>query len=170
MSEIRFDDRVAIVTGAGGGLGREYALRWAQLGSKVLGNDFGGSPDGSGGSETPARSVVSEIEKAGGVAAASAETVDTPEGGRAIVEQALDLWGRVAVLVVAGGLATRLGFAGPKGLFPFGPITDRTLFELQAQKLRRVRERCGKPVPWYVMTSPETDAPTRAFFAENGNL
>ena len=75
MSEIRFDERVAIVTGAGGGLGREYALLLAQRGAKVLVNDFGGSPDGSGGSETPARSVVSEIEKAGGVAAASAETV-----------------------------------------------------------------------------------------------
>ena len=78
--------------------------------------------------------------------------------------------GRVAVLVVAGGQATRLGFAGPKGLFPIGPVTDRTLFELQAQKLRRVGKRCGRPVPWYVMTSPETDGPTRAFFDENENL
>jgi len=105
MSEIRFDERVAIVTGAGGGLGREYALLLSQRGAKVLVNDFGGSPDGSGGSAAPAQSVVSEIEKAGGVAAASAETVDTPEGGRAIVEQALDLWGRVDVLVNNAGIA-----------------------------------------------------------------
>lgn len=78
--------------------------------------------------------------------------------------------GRVGVLVVAGGQATRLGFAGPKGLFPIGPVSDRSLFELQAQKLRRVRERCGAPLPWYVMTSPATDAPTRAFFAEREHL
>lgn len=73
--------------------------------------------------------------------------------------------GRVAVLVVAGGQGTRLGFDGPKGSFPIGPISDRTLFELQAQKLRGARRRWGVPIPWYVMTSPATDAPTRAFFA-----
>ena len=78
--------------------------------------------------------------------------------------------GRVGVLVVAGCQATRLGFPGPKGLFPIGPVSERTLFELQAQKLQRVRRRCGTAVPWYVMTSPATDAPTREYFAERGNL
>ncbi len=73
--------------------------------------------------------------------------------------------GRVAVLVVAGGQATRLGFPGPKGAFPIGPVSERTLFEIQAQKIRRLRERFGRAVPWYVMTSPATDAPTRDFFA-----
>lgn len=77
---------------------------------------------------------------------------------------------RVGVLVVAGGQATRLGFAGPKGRFPIGPLSGRSLFELQAQKLRRVRARCGAPLPLYVMTSPATDAPTRAFFAEHDHL
>jgi UDP-N-acetylglucosamine/UDP-N-acetylgalactosamine diphosphorylase len=75
--------------------------------------------------------------------------------------------GRVAVMVVAGGQGTRLGFPGPKGLFPLGPVTGRTLFELQAQKLRAARRRWGVPIPWCVMTSPATDAPTRAFFAEH---
>ena len=74
--------------------------------------------------------------------------------------------GRVAVVVVAGGQATRLGFPGPKGLFPIGPITERSLFELQAQKLRRLAVRYGRPLPWYVMTSPSTDAPIRAFFKQ----
>lgn len=73
--------------------------------------------------------------------------------------------GRVAVLVVAGGQATRLGFAGPKGLFPVGPITSRTLFEQQAQKIRGLRRRYGKALPWYVMTSGATDAATRQGFA-----
>src|SRR5690606_25734466 len=58
------------------------------------------------------------------------------------------------------------GFPGPKGLFPLGPATGRTLFELQAQKLRRARARYGVPIPWCVMTSPATDAATHAFFAE----
>lgn len=78
--------------------------------------------------------------------------------------------GRVGVLVVAGGQATRLGFAGPKGAFPLGPISQRSLFEIQAQKLRRVRARCGQAVPWYVMTSAATDAPTREFFAAHRNF
>ena len=72
--------------------------------------------------------------------------------------------GRVAAMVVAGGQATRLGYAGPKGLFPIGPVTQRSLFELQAQKLRGLARRYGRRVPWYVMTSDATDAQTRAFF------
>jgi UDP-N-acetylglucosamine/UDP-N-acetylgalactosamine diphosphorylase len=72
--------------------------------------------------------------------------------------------GRAAVCVVAGGQATRLGFDGPKGTYPLGPVTRRSLFELQAQKHRGLRRRHGRPLPWYVMTSPATDAETRAFF------
>lgn len=74
--------------------------------------------------------------------------------------------GRVAAMVVAGGQGTRLGFDGPKGLFPLGPVTGRTLFELQSQKIRGARRRWNAPIPWYVMTSPATDAATRAFFRE----
>jgi UDP-N-acetylglucosamine/UDP-N-acetylgalactosamine diphosphorylase len=78
--------------------------------------------------------------------------------------------GRVAAMVVAGGQGTRLGFEGPKGSFPLGPATGRTLFELQAQKLHAARRRYGAAIPWYVMTSPATDGPTRAFFAEHGSF
>ncbi|HEY8154168.1 MAG TPA: UDPGP type 1 family protein [Myxococcota bacterium] len=81
------------------------------------------------------------------------------EGGEAALRA-----GRVAAVVVAGGQATRLGYDGPKGLFPIGPVTQRSLFELQAQKLRGLARRYGKRVPWYVMTSEATDAATRAFF------
>jgi UDP-N-acetylglucosamine/UDP-N-acetylgalactosamine diphosphorylase len=73
-------------------------------------------------------------------------------------------------MVVAGGQATRLGFAGPKGAYPIGPVSQRSLFEIQAQKIRRLRQRVGQPVPWYVMTSPATDAPTRAFFQAQGHF
>ncbi len=75
--------------------------------------------------------------------------------------------GRVAAMVVAGGQATRLGYPGPKGLYPIGPVTQRSLFELQAQKLRGVARRFGRSVPWYVMTSEATDAQTRAFFQKS---
>ena len=73
--------------------------------------------------------------------------------------------GRVGVMVVAGGQGSRLGFPGPKGLFPVGPVTGRTLFALQAQKLRALRRRSGAAIPWYVMTSEATDAETRCAFA-----
>ena len=78
--------------------------------------------------------------------------------------------GRVAAMVVAGGQATRLGYDGPKGLFPIGPVTQRSLFELQAQKLRGLARRYGRRVPWYVMTSQATDAATRAFFERSGRF
>ena len=79
--------------------------------------------------------------------------------GEALIEA-----GRLAVFVVAGGQGTRLGFDGPKGAYPVGPITDRSLFEIQAQKIRRLTRIAGNPVPWYVMTSDATDTPTREFF------
>lgn len=76
--------------------------------------------------------------------------------------------GSVAALVVAGGQGTRLGFDGPKGAFPLGPVSPRSLFEQQAQKLRRAIAAYGRSVPWLLMTSPATDAATRAFFACEG--
>jgi len=84
--------------------------------------------------------------------------------------EALLAAGCVAVLVVAGGQATRLGFPGPKGAFPLGPVSQRSLFEIQAQKIRRLRARFGRPLPWYVMTSTATDAETRSFFEGHGHF
>lgn len=75
--------------------------------------------------------------------------------------------GRVAALVVAGGQGTRLGFDGPKGAYPIGPVSDRSLFEIQAQKIRGLRRRTGHDLPWCVMTSSATDDATRAFFREH---
>jgi UDP-N-acetylglucosamine/UDP-N-acetylgalactosamine diphosphorylase len=78
--------------------------------------------------------------------------------------------GAVAALVVAGGQGTRLGFPGPKGAFPLGPVSNRSLFAQQAQKLRRAATRFGRRIPWLVMTSPATDAATRALFDEAGHF
>ena len=72
--------------------------------------------------------------------------------------------GRVAILTVAGGLGSRLGFAGPKGAFPIGPVSDRSLFEVFAQGIAGLGRRYARPLPWVVLTSPATDAATRRFF------
>jgi len=103
--EIRFDGRVAIVTGAGGGLGRAYALEFAKRGAKVVVNDLGGARDGSGkGSKSPAQKVVEEIKALGGEAIANYDTVATPEGGERIVKAALDAFGTVDILINNAGI------------------------------------------------------------------
>ena len=103
--QIRFDNRVAIVTGAGAGLGRAYALELARRGAKVVVNDLGGARDGSGkGSSTPAAQVVAEIEALGGQAVANYDNVATPEGGQAIVQSALDAFGTVDIVINNAGI------------------------------------------------------------------
>jgi NAD(P)-dependent dehydrogenase (short-subunit alcohol dehydrogenase family) len=104
MADLGFDGKVAIVTGAGGGLGREHALLLAQRGALVVVNDLGGAIDGSGGSTSPAEQVVAEIEAAGGEATADANSVATPEGGEAIVQTALDTFGRIDIVVNNAGI------------------------------------------------------------------
>ncbi|MEW9532099.1 SDR family oxidoreductase [Microbispora sp. NPDC049125] len=103
-SELRFDGKVAVVTGAGQGLGRSHALLLAQRGAKVVVNDLGGSLDGSGASSGPAAEVVELIVKNGGEAVASTDNVATPEGAEAVVQAALDAFGRVDVLVNNAGI------------------------------------------------------------------
>ena len=104
MSDLRFDGRVAIITGAGGGLGRSHALQLARRGASILVNDLGGAVDGSGSSMTAADRVVDEIMALGGVAAPNHDSVATAEGGQAIVQAALDAFGRVDVLVNNAGI------------------------------------------------------------------
>jgi UDP-N-acetylglucosamine/UDP-N-acetylgalactosamine diphosphorylase len=76
--------------------------------------------------------------------------------------------GEVAVLVVAGGQGTRLGFDHPKGLFPIGPVSNKSLFQIHSEKVLATRRRYGAAVPFLVMTSQAADAPTRDYFAQNG--
>jgi len=104
MAEVRFDGRVAIVTGAGGGLGRSHALLLASRGAKVVVNDLGGTVEGTGAGSAAADKVVEEIRAAGGEAVANYDGVDTWQGGEAIVKTALDAFGKVDILINNAGI------------------------------------------------------------------
>jgi NAD(P)-dependent dehydrogenase (short-subunit alcohol dehydrogenase family) len=103
MPELRFDGRVAVITGGGRGLGRAYALLLASKGARVVVNDPGGSLKGDGIDVGPAEEVVQEIKAARGEAVACTESVATPEGGRAIIQAALDHYGRIDILIHNAG-------------------------------------------------------------------
>lgn len=107
MADLRFDGRVAVVTGGGRGLGRSYAMLLASRGAKVVVNDPGGGLSGNGTDASPADDVVREIVAAGGQAVASTDSVATAEGGKAIIDAALDTFGRVDVLVHNAGNVRR---------------------------------------------------------------
>jgi NAD(P)-dependent dehydrogenase (short-subunit alcohol dehydrogenase family) len=104
MSEINFNGRVAIITGAGAGLGRQYALELAKRGAKVVVNDLGGSRDGSGQGTSAADKVVDEIKAGGGEALANYDNVALVEGGENIVKAAVEKFGKVDILVNNAGI------------------------------------------------------------------
>src|SRR6476646_8814928 len=106
-----FQGRVAIVTGAGGGLGRQHALALARRGARVLVNDLGGAVDGSGSSVSAAQAVVDEIRAAGGEALANGASVTDYAAVQAMVQQGLDAWGQVDVLVNNAGILRDKSFA-----------------------------------------------------------
>ncbi len=118
---IDFQDRVAVITGAGGGLGREYALLLASRGASVVVNDLGGSVHGDGADASAADAVVAEIRSMGGTAIAEHSSVADPEGGAAIIESAVDTFGRVDVLISNAGI-----------------LRDRTLANMAVDDLRSV--------------------------------
>ncbi|PZA12925.1 3-oxoacyl-ACP reductase [Rhodopseudomonas palustris] len=120
---IRFDGRVAIVTGAGNGLGRAHALGLAALGAKVVVNDFGGARDGTGGSMTAAETVVEEIRKAGGTAMADGADVSNYEQVQAMVAKATKEWGSVDLLVANAGILRDKSF-GKMELSDFQKVID----------------------------------------------
>lgn len=107
MPDLRFDGRVAVVTGGGRGLGRSYAMLLAAQGAKVIVNDPGGDLIGDGSNAEPADDVVREIVAAGGEAVANTDSVATPGGGQAIIETALDRFGRIDILIHNAGNVRR---------------------------------------------------------------
>ncbi|MFZ3006093.1 MAG: SDR family NAD(P)-dependent oxidoreductase [Phenylobacterium sp.] len=111
MADIRFDGKVAIVTGAGGGLGKQHALELARRGAKVVVNDLGGSMDGSGGSSAAADAVVDEIKAMGGEAIANGGSVTDDAGVAHMVKQTMDQWGRIDVLIANAGILRDKSFA-----------------------------------------------------------
>ena len=123
MADIGFDGKVAIITGAGGGLGRSHALELARRGARVVVNDLGGSVDGTGSSQSPAALVVDEIKALGGDAVASTDSVASPEGGAAIVQTAIDTFGRIDIVVNNAGI-----------------LRDKAFHNLDADLLRPVLE------------------------------
>jgi NAD(P)-dependent dehydrogenase (short-subunit alcohol dehydrogenase family) len=108
---IRFDGRVAIVTGAGGGLGRQHALALAARGARVVVNDLGGTLDGNGGAPTAAQAVVDEIRAAGGEAIANGASVTDASAIQAMVEEVARVWGRVDILVNNAGILRDKSFS-----------------------------------------------------------
>ena len=104
LSKVNFENKVVIITGAGNGLGKAYALDLANRGAKVVVNDLGGSVDGSGSANTPADDVVEEIKKNGGEAVANYSSVSTKEGGDAIISTAMDAYGTVDAVVNNAGI------------------------------------------------------------------
>jgi NAD(P)-dependent dehydrogenase (short-subunit alcohol dehydrogenase family) len=104
MAGIRFDGRVAVITGAGGGLGRAYALLLAGRGARIVVNDLGGTFDGSGADSTPAQKVVDEIKAAGGEAVANYDSVAEWESAQKIIRAALDNYGRIDILINNAGI------------------------------------------------------------------
>jgi len=107
MSELRFDNRVAVITGAGRGLGRAYAELLAARGAKVVVNDLGGSLQGHGNNAGPAQEVVDAIKAAGGDAVANTDSVATEAGGKAIIQAALDHYGRIDIVIHNAGNVRR---------------------------------------------------------------
>jgi NAD(P)-dependent dehydrogenase (short-subunit alcohol dehydrogenase family) len=104
MTDLSFDGKVAIVTGAGGGLGRAHALELGRRGALVVVNDLGGSVDGTGSDETPAQKVVDEIRDAGGEAIPNFDSVSDPAGGEAIVKSAVEAFGRIDIVINNAGI------------------------------------------------------------------
>lgn len=121
MGEIRFDQKVAVVTGAGGGLGKAYALLLASRGARVVVNDLGGSFDSSGSDSTPAQKVVDEIKEHGGEAVANYDSVAEWESAQNIIKTAVDSYGRVDILINNAGI-----------------LRDKSLVKMEMEDYRKI--------------------------------
>jgi NAD(P)-dependent dehydrogenase (short-subunit alcohol dehydrogenase family) len=143
MSEIRYDGRVAVITGAGGGLGKTYACLLASRGASVVVNDLGGAADGTGGGSSMADQTVKEIGEKGGKAVANYDSVSTPEGGEAIVRAALDNFGKVDIVINNAGILRDKSFAKlePKDLEAVLDVHLKGAFYVSQPAFRAMKER-----------------------------
>jgi NAD(P)-dependent dehydrogenase (short-subunit alcohol dehydrogenase family) len=143
MADLGFDGKVAIITGAGGGLGRSHALELARRGALVVVNDLGGASDGTGHSETAAQKVVDEITAAGGEAVPSYDSVATPEGGASIVQTAVDAFGRIDIIINNAGILRDTSFKNmtPDQLNPVLDVHLRGAFYVTQPAWQRMRDQ-----------------------------
>jgi NAD(P)-dependent dehydrogenase (short-subunit alcohol dehydrogenase family) len=143
MSDLEFQDRVAIITGAGGGLGRQHALLLASRGAQIVVNDLGGSVSGEGGSVGPAHATAQEVNDLGGVAVPDANSVATPEGGAAIVQTALDAFGRVDIVINNAGILRDKAFHNmtPELIDPVLDVHLRGAFNVTRPAWIKMREQ-----------------------------
>jgi NAD(P)-dependent dehydrogenase (short-subunit alcohol dehydrogenase family) len=143
MADLGYDGKVAIITGAGGGLGREHAMLLASRGARVVINDLGGSADGVGASEGPAHQTAKEIEAAGGVAVPNTDSVATPEGGKGIVKTALDEFGQVDIVINNAGILRDKSFHNmtPELLDPVIDVHLKGAFNVTIPAWKQMREQ-----------------------------
>ncbi|MDQ6617242.1 MAG: SDR family NAD(P)-dependent oxidoreductase [Actinomycetota bacterium] len=143
MADIEFQDRVAVITGAGGGLGRQHALLLASRGAQIVVNDLGGSVSGEGGSEGPAHAAAQEINDLGGVAVPDTNSVATPEGGAAIVQTALDAFGRIDIVINNAGILRDKAFHNmtPELVNPVLEVHLRGAFNVTQPAWIKMREQ-----------------------------
>ncbi|OCB63757.1 short-chain dehydrogenase [Mycobacterium malmoense] len=152
-TELRFDDQVAVITGAGGGLGRQYAVLLASRGARVVVNDTGGSVTGTGSDAQAANAVAEEIRGQGGEAVADMHSVTSPQGGEAIIDTALRTWGRVDILINNAGIVGDAPFEdmAPERFEPLLDVHLRGAFHvtrpawraMRAQRYGRVLNTCS---------------------------
>jgi NAD(P)-dependent dehydrogenase (short-subunit alcohol dehydrogenase family) len=143
MSEIRYDGRVAVITGAGGGLGKTYALLLASRGASVVVNDLGGASDGTGGGTSMADQTAKEIVEKGGKAVANYDSVSTPEGGEAIVRAAVENFGKVDIVINNAGILRDKSFAKlePKDLEAVLDVHLKGAFYVSQPAFRVMKEQ-----------------------------
>ncbi len=143
MAALGYDGKVAIITGAGGGLGRQHALLMAKRGALIVVNDLGGSVDGTGANASAAQKVVDEIKAAGGEAVADHNSVATPEGGEAIVQTAIDTFGRVDIVINNAGILRDKAFHNmePDLLNPVLDVHLKGAFYVTKPAFVRMREQ-----------------------------
>lgn len=143
MAELGYDGKVAIITGAGGGLGREHALLLASRGALIVVNDLGGAVDGTGSDKGAAERVVDEIKALGGEAVADTNSVATPEGGEAIVQTAVAAFGKVDIVINNAGILRDKAFHNltPDLLDPVLDVHLKGAFNVSRPAFRIMREQ-----------------------------